>query len=223
MTASRAVASWFVSDMVKITTDMWLKGWDERNGGNISFRLHARDVEPYLADWREPRVLPLSDPLPDLANQYFLVTGSGKYFRNIQLDPEANLGVIRVLPGGNVIEVSWGYSDSGVPTSELSAHLKSHRARRRMASGDRRAVVHCHATNLIALSYVLQFSTENVTRALWEGSTECLVVFPEGVRTIEWMVPGTTSIGDAMAEKMKKHPLVLSLAIPRRIRQRSNA
>ncbi len=209
MTASRTATSWFVSDMVKITTDMWLKGWDERNGGNISFRLHDRDVEPYLAEWREPRVLPLSDPLPDLAGQYFLVTGSGKYFRNIQLDPEANLGVIRVLPGGNAIEVSWGYSDGGVPTSELSAHLKSHRERRRAACGDRGAIVHCHATNLIALSYVLQFSTENVTRALWEGSTECLVVFPEGIGTMEWMVPGTTSIGDATAEKMKKHPLVL--------------
>jgi rhamnulose-1-phosphate aldolase len=209
MTTSRTATSWFVSDMVKVTTDMWLKGWDERNGGNISLRLLDRDVEPYLAEWREPRVVPLGDPLPDLAGQYFLVTGSGKYFRNIQLNPEANLGVIRVLPGGNAIELCWGYSDGGVPTSELSAHLKSHRERRRVADDDRGAIVHCHATNLIALSYVLDFNTANVTRALWEGSTECLVVFPEGVGTVEWMVPGTASIGDATAEQMKRHPLVL--------------
>jgi hypothetical protein len=27
--------SWFVRDMVKATSDMWLKGWHERNGGNL--------------------------------------------------------------------------------------------------------------------------------------------------------------------------------------------
>ena len=39
--------SWFIQGMVKATTDMWLKGWDERNGGNVSLRLFPEDVEPY--------------------------------------------------------------------------------------------------------------------------------------------------------------------------------
>ena len=26
--------SWFVQGMIKATSDAWLKGWDERNGGN---------------------------------------------------------------------------------------------------------------------------------------------------------------------------------------------
>jgi rhamnulose-1-phosphate aldolase len=209
MALSNTAASWFVSDMVKITSDAWLKGWDERNGGNVSFRLLEQDVAPYLAEWRESRILPLDVPLPELAEEYFLVTGSGKYFRNVQLNPEANLGVIRVVPGGAAVAVCWGYSDGAVPTSELSAHLKSHVVRQRLAPEKRAAIVHCHATNLIALSYVLAFTTDNVTRALWEGSTECLVVFPEGVGTIPWMVPGTDAIGDATAEQMKRHTLVL--------------
>ncbi len=209
MTPAKTAASWFVSDMVKITSDAWLKGWDERNGGNVSFRLLEQDVSPYLAEWRQNRVLPLEEPLPELAGEHFLVTGSGKYFRNVQLNPEANLGVIRVAEDGRTIAVCWGYSDGANPTSELSAHLKSHVVRRRMAPAKRTAIVHCHATNLIALSYVLAFDTDNVTRALWEGSTECLVVFPEGVATIPWMVPGTAAIGDATAEEMKKHALVL--------------
>ncbi len=209
MTPASTATSWFVADMVKITTDAWLKGWDERNGGNVSIRLLDQDVQPYLAGWHESRVLPLEEPLPDLSDEYFLVTGSGKYFRNIQLNPEANLGVIRVLPGGRAIAVCWGYSDGALPTSELSAHLKSHVVRQRAAPGKRAAIVHCHATNLIALSYVLKFDTDNVTRALWEGSTECVVVFPEGVGTIPWMVPGTARIGDATAEAMKTHALVL--------------
>jgi rhamnulose-1-phosphate aldolase len=40
-------------------------------------------------------------------------------------------------------------------------------------------------------------------------STECLVVFPDGVGVLPWMVPGTVSIGEATAAAMLKHPLVL--------------
>ena len=144
-----------------------------------------------------------------MAGHAFLVTGTGKYFRNVQLDPEANLGVIRILPGGAELEVLWGFSDGGGPTSELPAHLKSHKTRLEATAARTRVIMHCHATNLIALSYVLDFSTANVTRALWEGSTECLVVFPEGVGTMSWIVPGTDTIGDETARLMGRHPLVL--------------
>ena len=41
------------------------------------------------------------------------------------------------------------------------------------------------------------------TRKLWEGSTECLVVFPDGVGILPWMVPGTDEIGQATAETMQ--------------------
>jgi rhamnulose-1-phosphate aldolase len=205
----RTDQSWFITEMIRATTDMWEKGWDERNGGNVSLRLHDRDVEPYLAGWKSTRVLPLSKPCEGLDGEYFLVTGTGKYFRNIQHNPENCLGVVRILPGGQSIEVLWGLTDGGAPTSELPAHLKSHRACQKPSGGQQRVIMHCHATNLTALSYVLELSTANVTRALWEGSTECLVVFPDGIGTMEWMVPGTDAIGDATAELLTNHPLAL--------------
>ena len=34
--------SWFVQGMIKATTDAWLKGWDERNGGNLYPQIHDR-------------------------------------------------------------------------------------------------------------------------------------------------------------------------------------
>lgn len=201
--------SWFTTAMIKATTDMWLKGWDERNGGNVSLRLLDSDLEPFPEARRVKRTLAMSQPIPDLAGQTFLVTGTGKYFRNVQLDPERNLGLIRIQPGGASLEVLWGFSDGGGPTSELPAHLKSHLARQAASGGRCRVIMHCHATNLIALSYVLEFTSANVTRALWEGSTECLVVFPEGVGALDWLVPGTDEIGDATARLMAQHPLVL--------------
>ena len=35
----------FMKDMIKVTHDMWLKGWDERNGGNVTYRIKTEDVE----------------------------------------------------------------------------------------------------------------------------------------------------------------------------------
>jgi rhamnulose-1-phosphate aldolase len=201
--------SWFIQGMVKATTDMWLKGWDERNGGNVSLRLFPEDVEPYRQFLAEDRVVEIGETIAELAGQYFLVTGSGKYFRNVQLDPEENLGVIEVTADGKSARILWGFKGKAVPTSELSAHLKSHRSRQRVTKGASRIIMHCHATNLIALSYVLDLTAAAVTRALWEMSTECLVVFPDGIGVLPWMVPGTDTIGEATAIAMQKHPLVL--------------
>lgn len=202
-------SAWFIQAMVKATTDMWLKGWDERNGGNVSLRLSAGDIEPFRGALNEDRIVEIGEVVRELAGQYFLVTGSGKFFRNVQLDPEENLGLIEIGADGASARILWGLRGDGVPTSELSAHLKSHRSRQRVTRGASRVIMHCHATNLIALSYVLDLTAAAVTRALWEMSTECLVVFPDGVGVLPWMVPGTVSIGEATAEAMLKHSLVL--------------
>jgi rhamnulose-1-phosphate aldolase len=201
--------SWFVQGMVKATTDMWLKGWDERNGGNVSLRVTPDDLAPYSTGLKGARTIALTEPLPELDGQAYLVTGTGKFFRNVELDPETNLGLIEIGSRGRELNVLWGYADGGGPTSELSAHLKSHRARQAVTNGRDRVVMHCHATNLIALSYVLHPSTAAITRALWEMSTECLVVFPDGIALLPWIVPGTDTIGDATAAEMREHSLVL--------------
>ena len=202
-------ASWFIRDLVKVTSDLWLKGWHERNGGNVSLRLTPEDVAPHQQFLKGDRIVAIGESISELCGQIFLVTGSGKYFRHVQLDPEENLGVIEILPGGESARILWGLRGNAVPTSELSSHLKSHRSRQQVTQGASRVILHSHATNLIALSYVLELNSVVLTRALWEMSTECLVVFPEGIGVLPWMVPGTVSIGEATASAMLKHPLVL--------------
>ena len=39
--------------------------------------------------------------------------------------------------------------------------------------------------------------------------TECIIVFPEGVGILPWMLCGTASIGEATAEKMKTFRVVV--------------
>ena len=149
--------SWFVQGMIKATTDAWLKGWDERNGGNLTLRLDDADIAPYKDNFHaQPRYIPLSQPMPLLANTPFIVTGSGKFFRNVQLDPAANLGVVKVDSDGAGYHILWGLTNEAVPTSELPAHFLSHCERIKATNGKDRVIMHCHATNLIALTYVLE-------------------------------------------------------------------
>ena len=164
--------SWFVQGMIKATSDAWLKGWDERNGGNLTLRLDEADIAPFSADFHEkPRYIALSQPMPLLANTPFIVTGSGKFFRNVQLDPAANLGVVKIDSDGAGYHILWGLTHEAVPTSELPAHFLSHCARIKATNGKDRVIMHCHATNLIALTYVLENNTALMTRKLWEGSS----------------------------------------------------
>lgn len=204
------LSSWFVQGMVKATSDMWLKGWDERNGGNVSLRLLEEEVKPFASDfYAEPRCVELTKPAPELANCWFLVTGSGKFFRNVQLDPADSLALLKIDEQGLSFKIHWGLSNGGLPTSELASHFQSHSVRKAVTGGADRVIMHCHATHFMALSYVVDLDSARFTRLLWEGSTECLVVFPDGVGILPWMVPGTDEIGQATAEKMASHSIVM--------------
>lgn len=73
----------FIREMAEISFHMWRLGWDERNGGNISYLLDEAEVAKYLgaASVTERRKLQLAFPVKELAGRYFIVTGSGKYFK----------------------------------------------------------------------------------------------------------------------------------------------
>lgn len=47
------------------------------------------------------------------------------------------------------------------------------------------------------------------SKTLWQQITECLVVFPEGVGIVPWMVAGTIDLGLASAAKMEYCRIVI--------------
>ncbi|GFH41514.1 rhamnulose-1-phosphate aldolase [Lactococcus hodotermopsidis] len=202
------LAAPFVQEMMKTTANLYRLGWDERNGGNISYRLDEKWVQPFLDTTNVIREIPMIFDASILAGKYFIVTGSGKYFKNVKDDPEANLGIVRVQENGKTLDLLWGLSDNAVPTSELPAHFMSHIARLSV-DPDNRIIMHNHATHLLAMSFTHDLSEKALTRTLWQMCTECLVVFPEGVSIIPWLVPGTNEIGEATAAKMLETRLVL--------------
>ncbi|MBQ9564245.1 MAG: rhamnulose-1-phosphate aldolase [Synergistaceae bacterium] len=198
----------FLVEMVRTATNMYAHGWDERNGGNISLMLDEGDAAGYLDTAKVLRTLQTGFNAPELDGKIFLVTGTGKYFKNVQYAPDVNLGIVRLKNRGAAAELLWGFSDGGTFTSEFPAHMMSHAARLK-TNPENRVVMHCHPTNLLAMTYVHTLDERAFTRTLWQMCTECIVVFPDGVNVLPWMLCGTNEIGEATAQKMRTSRLVV--------------
>ena len=198
----------FVEEMKHTTANMYRLGWDERDGGNISCMLDENEIGEYLDLNRVIRTIPTGFDAKPLAGKLFLVTGTGKYFKNVEKDPEDNLGIIRLAEDGTTAELLWGYRDGVRFTSELPAHLMSHMARLSV-DAENRVVMHSHPANTLAMNYIHELDEKKFTHTLWEMCTECIVVFPDGVGVLPWMLCGTNEIGEATAGKMKEFRLVI--------------
>lgn len=198
----------FVKELCKITSNMYRQGWDERNGGNVSVLLDEEQVKEYLDTDKVLRVIPTGFDAKELSGRYFIVTGTGKYFKNVEGDPETNLGIIRIGADGKTAELLWGYKDGGKFTSELPAHLMTHATRLKI-DPSHRVVMHTHPTYTICMSAVVKTDDRVFTEKLWRNNTEAIVVFPDGVGVLPCMVCGTNEIGEATAEKMRKYRLVV--------------
>lgn len=199
--------TWMV-ELIRTLTNMYEHGWDERNGGNVSIMLDEEEVAECLDISRVIRVIPTGFPVPALAGKYFLVTGTGKYFKNVQYAPDINLGLVRITREGDAAELLWGFSDGGQFTSEFPAHMMSHAARLEV-NPNNRVYMHCHPTNLLAMTYVHELDERAFTRTLWQMCTECIIVYPDGVNIIPCVVCGTNQLGLDTAEKMKTARLVV--------------
>lgn len=202
------INSIFVNEVAEITNNMYHQGWDERNGGNVSYLLLEDEVRKYFKKDNFIRDIPLSFDVPEnVDGKYFLVTGTGKYFKNIIKDPETNLGLVKICARCKKARLLWGYKDGGKFTSEFPAHLLTHSSRLSVDSNNR-IVMHTHPTYTMAMTACVKTDTIEFTRKLWKTNTEAVVVFPEGVGVLPCMVCGTNEIGEATANLMQKHRIV---------------
>ena len=201
-------------EMCLTASNMYRLGWDERNGGNISYMLEESEVAEYLDTDKVLREIPVMGvnsvdaDLSPLEGRIFLVTGTGKYFKNVEKDPAVNLGIVKIGKGGKSVQLLWGFEDGGRPTSEFPAHMMSHIARLKV-DPENRVVMHSHPTHTLAMNFVHSLDEKEFTHTLWEMCTECIVVFPEGVGVLPWMLCGTSEIGAATAKKMEQFRLVV--------------
>lgn len=206
----------FVRGFIRMAHDGWEQGWHERNGGNLSYRLKPSEVDTIqqvLTTSAPGAWLPLcADEVmqfPNIAGEMFLITAAGSYFRNIELDPSAGMGLIEMDDGGQNYRVRWGFTGGGRPTSELPTHLMNQSVKKEASGGRSRVIYHAHPANINALTFVLPHDDGIFTRELWAMISECAMVFPDGVSVVEWMVPGSLAIARASSEKMQTCDVVI--------------
>ena len=160
----------FVQGFIRMADDGWQQGWHERNGGNLSYRVKPEEVELVKENFEPKEFQPIGTTVPALAGEYFLVTGSGKYFRNVSIKPEDSICMIELDDKGENYRIVWGLVNGGRPTSELPSHLMNLEVKK-LQDPDYRVVYHAHTTNIIALTFVLPLEDKVFTRELWEMAT----------------------------------------------------
>lgn len=199
----------FVKDFIRMANDGWEQGWHERNGGNLSYRVKRQEAEEVKENLQEQEWRPIGTSVPKLKGEYFLVTGSGKYFRNVIIKPEDSICMIELDNKGENYRIVWGLVNGGRPTSELPSHLMNHEVKAVNSNGAYRVIYHAHPVNVIALTFVLPLKDEVFTRELWEMATECPVVFPNGIGVVPWMVPGGRDIAVATSKLMEQYDVAI--------------
>lgn len=190
----------------RVCTDGWELGWHERNAGNLSYRMSDEDVSvcmPYISikgeghEWQ-----PLGVAVPEMAGEFFIVTGAGKYLRKVSLDLADSIGIVELNAEGDAYRKLWGLSNGGRPTSEFAAHVLCHAARVQATEGANRLIYHAHCPSVTALSTIIAPDARHLSRILWKTMTECITIFPEGVGMVPWAVPGSLDLARQTAACM---------------------
>lgn len=127
---------------------------------------------------------------------------------------------MKVDSDGAGYHILWGLTEDAVPTSELPAHFLSHSERIKLTDGKDRVIMHCHATNLIALTYVPR------TTAICSPAS-CGKVAPNvwwSSRMASAFCRGWCRAQMKSAVRLRKpcKTLAGAVAVPRRLRQRPN-
>ena len=205
----------YIHELCHVTYDMWNKGWDEYNGGNVSYRLTKDEAESletdligtsyayYSEDRKEVEVLDVPE---HVQGEFILITASGSQFRTLCLQPEVDTGIIQLTPKG--YKVVAGFVTGKRPTSEIFMHILAHAARIKV-DPEHRVVIHNHATNIAVYSLLDEVTSESLTLDLWSALTESIVVFHDGIAVLPWEVPGTQLIGVDTARELATHRLVV--------------
>jgi rhamnulose-1-phosphate aldolase len=160
----------------------------EGSAGNISvFVPQLRNLDE---SFHERGEIQLPVAMPELANTWVVVTGTGRRLRDVIKHPDQNLVVLEIQPDG--AKAIWYAAADLKPTSEWNSHLAIHADQRRRREIEYQAVVHAQPHYLTYLSHHPNYaSTTQLNNRLLRWEPETVVTFPEGIGLIPFHVPGS--------------------------------
>jgi len=184
-----------IEEVQRVAYWLAVKGWSEATAGNISVRLERKP------DILTPKAVKKLEFLYDGPEMYMLVTKTGSRMRDVADDPE-NLCLVHVKKG-HEYEILAGSEEV---TSEFPTHLMV-QAKFLEWKMDKRAIVHTHPQNLIALMNLPDFP--KYLKMLLKIHPEVPIFFPEGIDMVEYEKPGSLILGIKTVEKLKEKNAVL--------------
>jgi rhamnulose-1-phosphate aldolase len=157
----------------------------------------------------EPYTLPL--PAPELAGKLILVTGSGRRLRDLQANPEANLGAVEVgADGASAVLYTSSRRLFERITSEFNSHLAIHADQVGRTSAIFQALIHAQPPHLVYLSHLPAYRDQRVfNERLFRWEAETIAHLPEGVGVLPFIIPGSAALMKASVSLLRAHRLVL--------------
>ncbi len=150
-------------------------------------------------------------PAPALAGHVVLATGSGRRLRQLQHDPEANIGAVLVHDGGRTGTL---YTSPrrlfDRLTSEFNSHLGVHQDQVERRGVEFQAVVHAQPINLTYLSHLPAYrDTVALNRRILRWEPESIVSLPAGIGVLGFMIPGSPELMAANVAGLRDFEIVL--------------
>lgn len=195
-----------VSDTAKC---LWQKGWAEKNGGNISVNLSGLVNAP--GDLGRFRHVPINDYPKGSAGMLFFVKRTGERIRDM-IRPKKGGCIVRIDDDAKGYHVLWEGAGAGGTraTSEFISHVMIHLGMVERGS-DRRAVVHTHPLELIALSHNPSYNhdEELLNKVLWRMLPEVRACIPRGIAITPYTMPGSRQLAELTLAGLRRRDVVI--------------
>ena len=184
-----------IDRVAEVAGYLWMKGWAERNGGNITLNITERTDEKMRSLPALSEAISIGKTFPHLKGCWFYCKGTQKRMRDLSRDPMGNGSIIRITPDCAHYEI---VADSLVaPTSELPSHLAVHDYLLAKNS-PYRASLHTHPIELVALTHSRKWMEKDAaTRMLWSMIPETKAFCPRGLGMVPYMLPSSVKLADA--------------------------
>jgi len=181
----------------------------EGAAGNISvclrWPIEVRAHFPLLDE------IELPQPVPELANATFIVSGSGRRLREILDEPTANLACIVVNEGGRTGTMYTSHKRRFERvTSEFNSHLAVHSDQVHISGTNFHAVIHAQPLHLTYLSHVPRYQdAQFLNTHLLRWQPETIIFLPEGIGVVPFCVPGSPELMAGTIEQIREHRIII--------------
>ncbi len=181
----------------------------EGAAGNISvclrWPLEPRSRFPVVNE------IELPQPVPELAQAAFLVSGSGRRLREIIDEPTANIACIVVNEGGRTARMYTSHDRRFERvTSEFNSHLAVHYDQMLATGTNFHAVIHAQPLHVTYLSHIPRYQDERYLNThLLRWQPETIINLPEGIGFISFRIPSSAELMAANVVSLRNHRIAV--------------